>query len=63
MSVEVGLWRVDGGEREVRRVDFTPMPDEAKLEAILADDLSILDPNCCSSVGRCSRASARASTS
>ena len=44
MSVEVGLWRVDGTGSQVRRVDFTPMPDEAKLEAILAADLSILDP-------------------
>ena len=44
MSVEVGLWRVDGGDKHVRRVDFTPMPDESKLEAILAADLSILDP-------------------
>ena len=38
MSVEVGLWRVDGTGSQVRRVDFTPMPDEAKLEAILAAD-------------------------
>lgn len=45
MAVEVGLWRVDGlGDHQVRRVDFTPMPDEAKLEAILAADLTILDP-------------------
>lgn len=45
MSVEVGLWRVDGNSDQVRRVDFTPMPNEAKLESILAADLSILDPN------------------
>jgi hypothetical protein len=44
MSVEVGLWRVDGPPGNVRRVAFTSMPNEAKLEEILAADLSILDP-------------------
>ena len=44
MSVEVGLWRVDGNASGVRRVAFTPMPNEAKLEEIIAADLSILDP-------------------
>ena len=44
MSVEVGLWRVDGTPSNVRRVAFTSMPNEAKLEELIASDLSILDP-------------------
>lgn len=44
MAVEVGLWRVDRAPSNVRRVAFTSMPNEAKLEEILASDLSILDP-------------------
>jgi len=42
MPVEVGLWRL--GEKP-ERIDFSPIEAECKLEEILADDLSILDPN------------------
>ncbi len=44
MPVEVGIWRVDGGPANVHRVAYTPMPNEAVLEDIIATDLSILDP-------------------
>jgi hypothetical protein len=47
MSVEVGLWRVDGPPGNVRRVAFTSMPNEAKLEEILAADLSSSIPSSC----------------
>ncbi|MCA1011765.1 endonuclease NucS domain-containing protein [Halobacillus halophilus] len=39
MPVEVGLWRVDGG---IKKVDYTSMESERKLETILENDLSIL---------------------
>ena len=42
MSIEVGIWRL--GDR-VEKVNFIPMPSEERLEAILTDDISILDPN------------------
>ena len=42
MSIEVGIWRL--GDR-VEKVSFIPMPSEERLEAILTDDISILDPN------------------
>ena len=42
MPIEVGIWRL--GEK-VERVKFTPMPSEEKLEDIIAEDISILDPN------------------
>ena len=45
MPVEVGLWRIGAGPGQVQRVNFRPMPDEAKLEDILATDLGIVDPN------------------
>ena len=45
MPVEVGLWRIGAGSGQVQRVNFRPMPDEAKLEDILATDLAIVDPN------------------
>ncbi len=42
MPIEVGIWRL--GDK-VERVKFSPMPDEKRLEDILAEDISILDPN------------------
>ncbi len=42
MPIEVGIWRF--GEK-VERVNFSPMPSEGKLEDIIAEDISILDPN------------------
>lgn len=45
VPLEVGLWRVDGGIDKVQRVQFKPMPDESKLEGIIASDISVVDPN------------------
>ncbi|MFO8008318.1 MAG: endonuclease NucS [Candidatus Brocadiia bacterium] len=42
MPVEVAIWKL--GER-VDRVGFEPMPSETQLEDILAEDISIIDPN------------------
>ncbi len=42
MPVEVGLWKLG---TKIERVHFTPMPSEGRLEDILAEDLSILEPN------------------
>ena len=42
MPIEVGLWRL-GDKPE--RVTFSSIETEKKLEDILADDISILDPN------------------
>ncbi len=42
MSVEVGFWRVDGDQRKIH---FTPMPDERRLEDIITRDLDVVDPN------------------
>ncbi len=42
MAIEVGIWRL--GKR-VERVNFIPMPSEERLESVLTDDISILDPN------------------
>jgi len=42
MPVEVAIWKL--GET-VDRVGFEPMPSETQLEDILAQDISIIDPN------------------
>lgn len=42
MPIEIGIWRLGN---KIEKVDFTPMPSEERLEAILSDDISILDPN------------------
>ncbi len=42
MPIEVGIWRL--GEN-MERVEFTPLPSEEQLEHIIAEDISILDPN------------------
>ncbi|MDQ2841001.1 MAG: endonuclease NucS [Acidobacteriota bacterium] len=41
MSVEIGIWRIDGTPE---RVPFTSLQAEKKLEDVLHADLSILDP-------------------
>jgi hypothetical protein len=41
MPIEIGIWRLD---EKVERVKYLPMPSEGKLEDILSDDISILDP-------------------
>lgn len=42
MPIEIGLWRLD---TVVHRIEFSTIDSEHRLEDILADDLSILDPN------------------
>lgn len=42
MPIEIGIWRLD---KKVERVKEAKMPSEEKLENILSDDISILDPN------------------
>lgn len=42
MSVEVGLWRIDG---HLRRIHFTPMPNEQRLEDVITADIGVVDPN------------------
>lgn len=42
MPIEVGLWRL--GEK-VQKVEFSPMESEGRLETMLADDISIIDPS------------------
>ncbi|MFQ5480943.1 MAG: endonuclease NucS domain-containing protein [Thermodesulfobacteriota bacterium] len=42
MPIEVGIWRL--GDK-ADRVEFSEMPSEKRLEDILAEDISILDPN------------------
>ena len=41
MPIEVGLWRL--GE-SIKKVEFSPMESESRLEQALADDISIVDP-------------------
>ena len=42
MPIEVGIWKVD---EEVKRINFTPIESESKLEEILEKDISILSEN------------------
>ncbi|MCH7909238.1 MAG: DUF91 domain-containing protein, partial [Candidatus Hydrogenedentes bacterium] len=42
MPIEVGLWKL--GDR-LEKIDFTPMDSESRLEQVLADDVSVIDPN------------------
>ncbi|MCK4873612.1 MAG: DUF91 domain-containing protein [Phycisphaerales bacterium] len=42
MPIEVGLWKL--GDR-LEKVEFTPMDSERRLEDVLADDVSVIDPN------------------
>ena len=41
MSIEVGLWRLDGEKANI--VEFTAIDTERRLEDILAKDISILN--------------------
>ncbi|MYC30120.1 MAG: DUF91 domain-containing protein [Chloroflexi bacterium] len=41
MSVEVAMWRIDEG---VSPISFTGMDSEARLQEIIANDISIVDP-------------------
>jgi RecB family endonuclease NucS len=42
MPIEVGIWKLG---KKVERIQFSPMPTEKKLEDIISEDISILDPN------------------
>lgn len=42
MPIDIGIWRLD---KKVERVKEAKMPSEDKLENILSDDISMLDPN------------------
>src|SRR5262245_61661147 len=42
MAIEMGLWRLGYG---ATRIDYSPMDSESRLEQVLADDISIIDPN------------------
>jgi len=42
MPIEVGIWRLGN---KIERVAFSPLPSEERLEDIIANDISILDPN------------------
>ena len=41
MPVEIGIWKLG---KHVEKVSFSPIQTENKLEGILAEDISILDP-------------------
>ena len=42
MPIEVGIWRMSD---KPKRIDFSLMETEKRLEEIIANDISILDPN------------------
>ncbi len=42
MPIEIGFWRL--GDKAIR-IPYSPMQAEKRLEDVLSDDLSILDPN------------------
>ena len=42
MPVEVALWRLD---EELRRIEYSAIESETRLEQVLADDISVLDPS------------------
>ena len=42
MPIEMGIWRIGD---QFKRIDYSSMDVENWLEQILADDISIIDPN------------------
>jgi hypothetical protein len=42
MPIEVALWRLDGS---LTKVEYSLMDAESRLEEVLADDITIADPN------------------
>lgn len=42
MTIEIGFWRL---EPNLRRIEYSRMDQESKLEQLLAEDVSIVDPN------------------
>ena len=43
MPIEVGIWKLNGGKAE--KVAYSALKSEGLLEDVLADDISIIDPN------------------
>lgn len=43
MPIEVGVWKINNNKAE--KVDFSAIESESKLEDILADDISIINPD------------------
>ena len=41
MSVEIAMWRIDG---EIEPISFGGMDYESRLQEIIANDISIVDP-------------------
>ncbi len=42
MPIEIGVWRINNG---LERVQFSSIETEKKLEAVLYEDISLLDPD------------------
>ncbi|QDS97675.1 hypothetical protein [Adhaeretor mobilis] len=42
MPLELGIWRIDN---DLQQMQFAPLDFEARLQDILAHDVSIADPN------------------
>ena len=42
MPIEVGIWRMDDSPE---KIEFSKMENEKRLEDVLGNDISILDPN------------------
>jgi hypothetical protein len=42
MPIEVGIWRIDGAPKKLH---FSPLKEESKLENVLDEDIGVLDPS------------------
>ena len=42
MPIEVGIWKLGN---EIKKLDFSPMDKESRLEDAIFADISILDPD------------------
>lgn len=43
MPIEVGIWKID--DKKAKKVCFSSIDSENRLEEILTDDISVIDPN------------------
>lgn len=43
MPIEVGIWKIDDNKAE--KVSFSAIESENRLEEVLSDDISVIDPN------------------
>lgn len=43
MPIEVGVWKIDKNKAE--KVNFSSLDSECRLEEVLMDDISVIDPN------------------